>query len=379
MVRYALRYVPLLILALLLIPLRLYMAGMAQQAAPAVTVPAFPFYQVPTSYGHYSALYSITTLSSGDAWAVGGSFSLKSVGQGGTGAVLEPASGIILHYADNIWSAATVAIPLKLPLLSVSLDSPRDGWAAGWDGTLVHFDGNTWSTVPGPANFKQNLPGIVVLSPADGWAVGYSGSILHYDGKQWMKVASPTTADLHGIAMVSAREGWAVGNNEIILHYSNGTWSRINHAPTGETLDSIAMLSAGEGWAVGRQGTILHYRDGTWESVHPVSFYGNAKAYQSVDFLGVAMNSIRSGWIVAGQHFLTYSAEAWIEPDHASNPFSVSYPGIAQNNLTLYAVAFTSASEGWAVGGIYSYKTTDAGVMLHYVNGVWNVYGGAIP
>jgi hypothetical protein len=182
----------------------------------------------------------------------------------------------------------------------LSLDSSRDGWAVGWAGTLVHFDGNRWSTVPGPAKFKQNLLGIVMRSPADGWAVGDSGTILHYH---------------------------------------DGTWNIARLSSTGNTLDSISMLSAAEGWIVGRQGTILHYRDGTWESVHPAGFYRNPNVYQSADFYGVDMNSIRSGWIAAGQHFLIYSSEVWIEPGNAINPLNGAYPGMPSNNLSLYATA----------------------------------------
>jgi len=373
MSKYALRYAPLLILALLIIPLRVYMAGSAQQAGNGQQYPGFPLYQASSPSGHYSALYSITMLPSGDTWAVGGSFSLKPVGQDTSRGVPVPSSGMILHYTGNAWVAANVAAPLRLPLLSVSLNSPRDGWAVGWAGTLVHFDGNTWSTVPGPAKFKQNLLGIVMHSPSDGWAVGYSGSILHYDGKQWIQVQSPTTVDLRGVAMPSAQEGWAVGDSGTILHYHDGTWSIASPSPTSNTLDSISMLSTAEGWIVGRQGTILHYRDGTWESVHPAGYYRNPNVYQSADFYGVDMNSIRSGWIAAGQHFLIYSSEVWIEPGNAINPLNGAYPGKSSNNLSLYATAMSPAGEGWAVGSMYSYKIFDTGVILHYHGGKWAV------
>jgi photosystem II stability/assembly factor-like uncharacterized protein len=243
----------------------------------------------------------------------------------------------------------------------------------GWAGTLVHFNGNIWSTVRSPAKFKQNLLGIAMLSPSDAWAVGYSGSILHYDGKQWIQVQSPTTVDLRSIAMPSAQEGWAVGDSGTILHYHNGTWSITSPSPTNTTLDSISMLSTTEGWVVGRQGTILHYRDGIWESVHPVGYYRNPNVYQSVDFFGVDMNSIRSGWIAGGQHFLIYSSEAWIESGNAINLSNGPYPGMPLNSLSLYSTATSPSGEGWAVGSMFSYKNADAGVILHYHGGKWVV------
>src|SRR5260221_10711576 len=117
MTKSALRYAPLLILALLIIPLRVYMAGSSQQAGNSKPYSAFPPYQASSPSGHYSALYSITMLPSGDTWAVGGSFSLKPVGQDTSRGVPVPSSGMILHYTGNAWVAANVAAPLRLPLL----------------------------------------------------------------------------------------------------------------------------------------------------------------------------------------------------------------------------------------------------------------------
>ena len=216
-----------------------------------------------------------------------------------------------------------------------------------------------------------------MLSPSDGWAVGYSGSILHYDGKQWKQVQSPTRVDLHSVAMPSPQEGWAVGDSGTILHYRHGAWSLVTPAPTGNTLNSVSMLSSSEGWAVGTHGTILHYRDGTWENVHPANYYRNSSVYQSVTFFGIAMNSIRSGWITGGdQRLLTYSSEAWIEPD---NRISFSGNGKAPqttlNDLSLYAIAVSPSGEGWAVGSMNSYNKIDNTIaILHYQDGKWNVF-----
>src|SRR5436309_8673526 len=218
--KYALRYAPLLILALLLIPLRVYTAGKGQPN-PAL----LQHDQGLSPFSPGPALYSVTMLPSGEVWAVGGSFIGKCNAQNATRCFPTPASGIILHYSDSVWVPANVTDPLRAPLLSVSLDSPHDGWAVGWAGTLVHYHSNTWSIAPDSAKFKQNLLGVTMLSPSDGWAVGYSGTILHYDGKRWTRVPSLTTVDLRSIAMPSPQEGWAVGDSGTILHYHNGTWS----------------------------------------------------------------------------------------------------------------------------------------------------------
>jgi hypothetical protein len=358
MLKYAMRYTPLLILALLLVSLHFAADGMAQQKGQVRQSPAS------SPGGTSSALYSVAALPDGEAWAVGGSFTVQLSPQG----LPVPSSGIILHYANNTWISARFARQLQLPLLSVSLDSPQDGWAVGWTGTLVHYDGYAWSTSPGPANFKQNLLGVAMLSSTNGWAVGNSGTILHYDGRRWTLVSSPTTIDLHSVSFPSPAEGWAVGVGGTILHYRHSAWNVVSPSPAGSTLNSVSMLSTSEGWAVGNQNTILHYRDGTWESIHPASYYQHPLNSQVPVLSGIAMNSIRSGWIVGGSHLLTYSSEAWIEPT------KIVEPSDALNNLSLFCIIMSPMGDGWAVGSIDGYNTTShrpAGVILHYEAGKW--------
>lgn len=372
MLKYALRYAPLLILALLLVPLRFYLTATGQQSATS------PVYQVTAIFNPGSALYSVTQLPAGEVWAVGGSFSSFKTGTPGQNRGFPvPASGIILHYAAHSWVGGRVVGTLRLPLLGVSLDSPQDGWAVGWGGTLVHYDGNKWSTVAGPANFNKNLLGVAMLTPSDGWAVGYSGSILHYDGRLWRQVKSPTTLDLHSIAMPSAHEGWAVGAGGTILHYRDGTWSIVNPSSTNITLNGITMLSTGEGWAVGEHGTILHYRGGAWESVHSVDYYQNPAIYQASAFFSVTMSSIRSGWIAGEQHLLTYSAEAWVEPGSSISFVNDKHIKMTISDLSLYSIFLSPSDEGWAVGrvnvgGVGDFAAGSA-VIFHYQEGRWDL------
>jgi Photosynthesis system II assembly factor YCF48 len=364
MLKYTLRYAPLLILALLLIYLHFSMDSMAGQKGLIRKAPAS------SPRGISSALYSIASLPDGEAWSVGGSFTVQPAPLGTLRGSPVPSSGIILHYVGNTWTPARFAGQLHLPLLSVSLDSPHDGWAVGWVGTLVHYDGHVWSTRPGPANFKQNLLGVAMLSSTNGWVVGNSGTILHYDGKQWALVSSPTTVDLHSVAFPSPSEGWAVGVGGTILHFHHGAWTVVSPSPTGGTLNSISMLSTDEGWAVGNQDTILHYRNGTWESIHPVNYYQHPSSSQAPVLSGIAMNSIRSGWIVGGLPLLTYSSEAWIEPNEIDEPSNVLA------HLNLFSITISPIGEGWAVGSIDGYNAmphSPAGIILHYEAGKWIV------
>ena len=358
MPKYALRYAPLFILALLLIPVDIYFTTGTKQ------YPVSSYDQLSSPFRPGTALYGVAQLSPGEAWAVGGSFAAQCEAQNKTHCLAVPTGGTILHYSQNAWAVAGNA---QEPLLSMSLDSPHDGWAVGYLGTLVHYDGNNWSTVPGPAHFNQSLYGIAMLSPSDGWAVGNSGSILHYDGRQWTPVPSPTAFDLRSIAMPSAQEGWAVGVNGTILHYLNGTWQSSNSS-TRNTLNNVSMLSPDEGWAVGEQNTILHYRaeDGIWEPV-----VSNPHLDRLANLYGVSMSSVRSGWIIGEQRFLTYQSEAWTIVDKLPT-ISVKDSNVDFSTLNLYSIALSRAGEGWAVG-----STSIAGsgiiVILHYQGGTWSV------
>lgn len=364
MLKYALRYTPLLALTLLLLPLRAYLSGTGQQFNRFPLTTASPF-----SVG--TALYSVATLPSGAAWAVGGTFSYEKQTQPDQQSRVEaPTSGIILQYTNGVWQPARVASSLPLPLFSVSLDSPHDGWAVGYGGTLVHFDGLTWSIAPGPARFNKNLLGVAMLSPSNGWAVGYGGSILHYDGRQWLQETSPTQFDLRSVAMPSAQAGWAVGDHGVILRYANGAWSAAA-SPTTSALNDVSMLSTAEGWAVGQQGTILHYRveDDAWNPVFPDPY-----SMQDADLYSISMSNVRSGWIVGNHTFLVYSSEVWSEP---GKQYKVStnfpYSKIDYQTFNLYSIVSASFGEAWAVGRALSNSSTNNLAILHYQHGAWSV------
>jgi hypothetical protein len=222
---------------------------------------------------------------------------------------------------------------------------------------------------------NKNLLGLALLSSVDGWAVGYSGTILHYDGLQWNLIPSHTVLDLRSVAMASSQEGWAVGDNGIMLHYHDGAWSMLNPSPTTSTLRSITMLSAEEGWATGDNGTILHYRDGVWMRVIPVNSYAQPALYQSVTFSGIAMGSLRSGWIVANQHVLTYSQEAWLEQSGTVPSANVKVPDANISDFALYGVA-ASASGGKTVdsgGAVGQTNNVDKMAILVYKDDTWSV------
>src|SRR5215469_16348622 len=137
MLKYALRYLPLLVLALLLIPLRTFIENWGQKN------PTFSYTQA-SQLRPGSGLYGVIALSSQDVWAVGGSFVAQCDINDKSRCFAIPSRGIILHYIDHAWIGVG---SVSKPLLSIAFGSVQDGWAVGYEGTLVHYDGKTWSVV----------------------------------------------------------------------------------------------------------------------------------------------------------------------------------------------------------------------------------------
>lgn len=359
MLKYALRYAPLFILALLFTLFR--STGWGQQPSPT-------YKSLPAPRPGSEALYAITMLPSQEAWAVGGTFGLeRTTTQGQQINIAVPGNGLILHYTVNGgWQADTIAGNINAPLLGISMASPHDGWAVGYNGTFVHYDGHAWSMMAGPPNFNKNIVSVAMLSPADGWAVGYGGSILHYNGEQWTQVQSPTSFDLRSITMTSSQEGWAVGDNGTVLSFNNGNWHTID-SPTHNILNAVSMLSPNEGWAVGDNNTILHFRDGIWGTVN-----GAFSVSQPVNLVGVAMSSIRSGWIIGDGQFLTYNAEMWTKPAYMVYADGNEYVGTSGDSA-LYSIVLSPSNQGWAVGGADDGRGHRMLIILHYQNGIWSI------
>ncbi len=340
--RYALRYLPLIILALLLVSFRIWQARVGPSSSSSDSS-ASELPVAASSFAEGTALYSVSVPSANVAWAVGGTFTLIDDQREHLRRVV-PSLGLILRYQNGSWVAdASVTVPL----LGISMSSSQDGWAVGYAGQMAHYQGQHWSFSKAPTN--AILCNLAMLSDQDGWAVGFSGSLLHYQDQQWRSYSSPTTSDLLGISMISSQDGWAVGGNGTILHYSQNHWQMVK-SPTTQTLNSVSMISSQEGWAVGRQGTILHYREGSWSQVKAFAADGRPLAPKTL--WSVGPTSIRSGWIGGDGMILTYSNEVWQE---APLPFASLH--------IWYALTMMTPDEGWIVGDIES--------IYHYQSGQW--------
>lgn len=139
------------------------------------------------------------------------------------------------YFADGQWQQWHQAFTGDR-LFSVSSLSPDDAWAVGSTGLspsglpgsiVLHFDGHSWAPVAIPA--LQSSPGsglyqVTMLSPTDGWMLGallssppmsdvlvQKAVVLHYDGTQWRSVPPPANLVFFWISLSASTHDWGIG------------------------------------------------------------------------------------------------------------------------------------------------------------------------
>jgi hypothetical protein len=83
-----------------------------------------------------------------------------------------------LHYTQGAWQP--VPSPTKADLLTVSIVSPDEGWAAGmgYGPPLIHYKDGAWQLPPGEFDFP--FTSLSMTASNQCWAVGYGSLILQY-------------------------------------------------------------------------------------------------------------------------------------------------------------------------------------------------------
>lgn len=298
-------------------------------------------------------------------------------------------------------------------LYGVSMSSPTNGWAVGFDGSgsapspvLLRYTGDRWTRAQAP--IADSLFSIVALADDDAWASSSSG-ILHYSGGRWaLDYAAPDQSAIYThLAMLSDDEGWAVGESTsgagsaaVILHRRGGAWTpeEVPALSGSVNLRGISMRSPYEGWVVGQryagggsQSAALHYTGGRWVeeddglpagAAEGVAAVGPGEAW-AVGYAG----GVGPGYIEHYQGGRWYRVssptpnmlhaiqmlsptQGWIAGDGAAtlrlapNGTWVK-EGLIIHGVALSGISMTSPSEGWAVGGQ---------VILHCHNSVWSLY-----
>ena len=378
------------------------------QVSPAQAV-ELPMSSLSGVQGPWNGWSDLAFVSPTEGWAVGYAEPCATN-------LLSSCTPRLKHYLQGAWSA----VPLAFPgwLTTISMLSPRDGWAGGYDGLLLHYDGVTWQHQA--LAQRVSLLHLQMLSDTDGWAVGSTNTsngtgVWYYDGQTWTQ-EGPRSMRLQGtqydltiqaLAMVSPTEGWATGmlvqqqsgthptapqryGGAVVLHDLAGRWSLAARIPDGN-LTTLSMTSATEGWAMGNtEGTqpatptpavketplLLHYTQGHWKQV------ANPVANPLVCCLStVTMRVASDGWAAgpeSGLEPLPLTAMVHYTGGRWTN---VHMPVVVNTSATITRIVMTSSTEGWA-GGALTRTSSRTGapdattpLILHYQHGVWNITG----
>jgi len=295
--------------------------------------------QTPSPY----QLRSISMVSPTDGWAVG--FESYTANNNEDGSV-------ILRWDGAAWNRVTS--PTLQPLYTVKMITASDGWAAGKGGKLLHWDGSAWSANSCSSNCID-FYGLDFTAANDVWAVGYdtfgNAAIAHWDGSAWTQTSLVAQRRFRAVAALSPSDAWAVGRagstspySMLRAHWTGAAWSEttINNGDSG--LNAVDILPGGAVWAVG--GRYICAYNGSW-----------TYTYTDYPILnGIEMLSASDGWIVGGSSSILSNSLGVILHYDGSDWSAVPNPA----TRTLLAIDMLSANEGWALGY--------AGNLLHYTN-----------
>jgi len=318
-------------------------------------------------------LYSVTTVSASDAWAVGSSDS-----QSGSGQVL------IEHWDGTQWNV--VSSPntgmAESALDAVTVVSANNIWAVGSQGNLSvgdtlieHWNGTQWNVVSSPNASPQSneLSGVVAISANDVWAAGSFENktanqlidqtlIEHWNGRQWRIISSPnpgrTLNALSAVTALSSKEIWAVGSSytastgeyaTLTERWNGKRWSVVSSPSTGSSvaLSSVAAVSSSDVWAVGETGdqTLTEHWNGTQWTIVASSGSGVASL-----LLGVAVISSSDVWAVGRSLNSDYVSNTLTEHWNGMQWSVVSSPSPGTSESLLNGVAASATNDVWAVG-----------------------------
>jgi hypothetical protein len=373
---------------------RLIAAAGGVMLAGALTAAAHPPAHL-AARGFPGLLNGVSAVSASDAWAVG---------TDGSG------HGLIVHWNGSTWKQVPSPNNGGVDILSaVAATSASDAWAVGGESTssdpsgvtlIVHWNGSAWKQVPSPSPNSPNgdtLTGVAATSATNAWAVGESNLngrpqplILHWNGTAWKQVPSPNPPgfanSLNGVAATSASNAWAAGSyatttnpegQPLILHWNGTTWKQVPspnpNSKGANNLAGVAATSATSAWAAGWLGNgdtlIVGWNGSAWKQVPSPT-----PPSETGDLLhGVAATSASNAWAV-GNITVKSSAGPFIP-----NTLIVRWNGTAWQRVPspnpntkdgdfLHAVAASSASDAWAVGG----TDTPQGANLRTVILHWN-------
>jgi hypothetical protein len=343
-----------------------------------------------TSAARTPPLAAIKIISADDGWAVG-------------------AGGAILHWDGEAWSA--VESPTDKDLDELAFSSAASGWAASNQGVILRYALGVWriysSLAPNPrrmaidpdsedgwilgswqrgdvvlrwdtkdwARFYGDVPDGEVLAldfpvAGEAWAAGWipgrsrAGMIWRWDGWSWSREIDKVPLPIQAVSFLSAGNAWGAGQDGLLVQWDGSEWTATKR-PSSQTLNAIAMLAPDDGWAAGEGGQVLHWNGSAWSVELPYKARGlgdNALFYR---FNALAFSSADDGWVggsVEGGDFsqpwiMHWDGEEWTDV--------VLFEKKPPCKCSIYAMHFSSADDGWAVGG------GDMTLILHWDGESW--------
>ncbi len=317
------------------------------------------------SPGYSASLSEISAVSSTDIWAVG------STNPSSTSSL----QTLILHWNGSAWSQVPSPSPGSAGafLGSVTVVSAGDAWAVG--GTednhplALHWDGASWSQQPVPDPGGDTVLGSVsAASAGDVWALsqhetGQSPSfLLHWNGSTWAvtSFASPPGMFLRHVTALSATDAWAVGSyspdagrqQTLVMHWDGTSWTQMPSPNPGGTdknnwLQAVTATSSGDVWAVGNYGTP---RQGLFPLLSPLVLHWDGSAWQAMALNLDAQGTGDGIYSVSASG----SAQAWVAGDgfnNSSGPLAMPVPVVPNVNGDLVGESFATLATYGLRGG----------------------------
>jgi len=321
--------------------------------------------------GQNGVLYSVTSTSDTDAWAVGHS------GAAPNGLRAQP---VIDHWNGTAWSQVTApatGYSTSWPA-AVSASDTSDAWIVGWSEPqrysfvpmAMHWNGTAWSVVSFNATIGAIVSGVTDISPADAYAItstptsgtiGYGqDQLTHWNGTSWNKVNIPVpahdiTTTLYAISADGPDDVWipasalvtvsstSAATEYYALHWNGSSWSMVPMPaqPAGiyDQFSSVTAISPSNVWAVGAvdnettgsvvSTALIEHWNGTAWSVVP-----SPATSTGTELTGVTYNSATDVWAVGTDSSrttltLNWNGSAWSVVSSPSAGVATGLAGVA--------------------------------------------------
>jgi hypothetical protein len=208
---------------------------------------------------------------------------------------------LIAQFRQCRWQPLDLTFP-HAALTSITMISPREGWAAGWSEEngplLLHYQDGAWSRVTppeggqAPAGARRAYGAVSSLATGDVWLVELTvwqdkqgngwgfNTLLHLASSRWTRISVSEDSVL-ALAPVGGDDIWLLGTvtnatGQRLARYRGGTLvSATPFTQDGAHLSHLRMFAPNDGWATGsaeetRGGLVysrpvaLHYDGARW-------------------------------------------------------------------------------------------------------------------